>query len=661
MEKAPSTYIWPTYVLVAANRWFFSLAIQASIFSEAPENQQLSNPAFYINFGPRSIMAEKRKKQAAQSKAKKKKTLAGDYPSMPNWKYILPILGITFLLFIPALSNGFTNWDDVLYVTNNSLLKNLNGEGLKAIFSTPVVSNYHPLTILSLALNYQFAELNPMTYHLTSIILHVINTGLVFWFIWVLSGGNKWVSVFVALLFGIHPMHVESVAWISERKDLLYTLFYVSAMIVYVRYVQLKQIKHLALVTVLGGLSLLCKPAAIVLPLSLIAIDYYLKREWSWKWVIEKMPLFILAAGFAFATLSIQSERAVASVDLHSIGDRISFAGFGLIWYLVKLIAPFGLSALHPFPSGISMVYYLFTALSVAGIILLALKVRNRNIIFGFGFYVINLILVLQLISIGNAVVAERYTYVPYIGIFFMLGMEASLLLEGHLSKFKKPVLALTAAWILLLCFLTWNRVSVWKDSQTLWADVLTHYPESTRAWTNKGLNLYDQKMWPEVIEHFNEALAIDPNYADALEWRSRAYLENKEENKALKDAQKFYALYPQKEAGLFLVARAQDATKDFAGAVNSYSALIQKYPNKPEYYNNRGVLYFNKLKQYENAKSDFNQAIQISPQNGSYYMNLSRCYYMMGNSGDAQKNALRARELGETIDPSYGNLIGIQ
>ena len=219
----------------------------------------------------------------------------------------MPVLAITFVLFLPALQNGFTNWDDVLYVTSNPLLKSLDADGLKAIFTTPVVSNYHPLTILSLALNYQFAELSPMSYHLTSVLLHVINTGLVFWFIWLLSSGNRWVSAIVALLFGIHPMHVESVAWISERKDLLYTLFYVAAMIAYVKYVKIRQTKYLIFATALGAVSLLCKPAAIVLPLSLLAIDYYLKREWNWSWVVEKIPMFILSGIIAYATLAIQA------------------------------------------------------------------------------------------------------------------------------------------------------------------------------------------------------------------------------------------------------------------------------------------------------------------------------------------------------------------
>lgn len=605
-------------------------------------------------------MAEKRKKTTEKAKANSRSDSARAN-STPAWYFLMPILAITFILFLPALKNGFTNWDDVLYVTSNPLLKALNGEGLKAIFSTPVVSNYHPLTILSLAINYQFAELNPTTYHMTSVLLHVINTGLVFWFIWVLSSGNRWVSAFVALLFGIHPMHVESVAWISERKDLLYTLFYVAAMIAYVQYVRLRQPAKLVLVTVLGGLSLLCKPAAIVLPLSLLAIDYYLRREWSWKWVLEKIPMFLLSGIFAYVTLAIQAKKAVASVELYSIVERICFAGFGSIWYLVKAIVPYPLSALHPFPEELSVVYYLATALSIAGAIFMLLKVRNRNYLFGFGFYIINLILVLQLISIGNAVVAERYTYVPYISLFFLMGMEVHNALKHNLAKYKWIVLGAAAMWIAALSYLTWSRIPVWNNSQSLWEDVLKQYPESKRAWTNKGLDLYDQQKWPEVIQHLSKALETDPDYGDALEWRSRAYMETKEPAKALVDAQKFQKLYPQKEAALFILARAQDATGAYDAAVENYNTLIATYPNKPEYINNRGVIYFNKLRSYEKAKADFEKAIQLSPQNGSYYLNLSRCHYMLNDLPKAQENARKSQDLGTTVDPSFKQMIGLQ
>ena len=605
-------------------------------------------------------MAEKLKKPTGGKKPRPKQSTSVNPNSGAIWKFLLPILAFTFILFLPALQNGFTNWDDVIYVTQNPLLKDLSMEGLKKIFSTPVVSNYHPLTILSLAFNYQFAELSPMSYHLTSILLHLVNTALVFFFIRKLSSGNNWVSAFVALLFAIHPMHVESVVWISERKDLLYTLFYVAAMIVYINYVRSKEVKYLVWTTVLGALSLLCKPAAIVLPLSLLTIDYFLKREWKTSWITEKIPLFVLSAIMAYVTLRIQSQKAVASVEVHGIAERICYAGFGLIWYLLKVIVPYPLSGLHPFPKDLSVYYYLGTAASLAGIAFLALKVRSRNYLFGFGFYIINLVLVLQLISIGNAVVAERYTYVPYISIFFMMVMEATGLLSSNGGKYKGIVYAIAGIWICALAYVTFTRIPAWKSSQSLWENVLTHYPNSSRAWTNKGLDYYDQKKWPEVIEHLSKALAEDPNHKDALEWRARTYLEMKNGDKALQDATLLHKLYPQKEVALFLLARSQDATGQYDAALTSYNQLVSAYPDKPEYFNNRGTLYFNKLKNYEAAKADFEQAIRINPNAGSYYLNLSRCYYMMSNNAEAIKYAVRAKELGEQVDDNYAKAIGL-
>lgn len=605
-------------------------------------------------------MAERSKTtKKTQVKPARKSTapapLSNDY-----LKFLMPVIGITFLLFIPVLRNAFTNWDDTLYVTDNPLLKDLSLKGIKAIFSTPVVSNYHPLTIMTLAVNYQLAELNPWSYHLTSILLHVANTSFVFWFVMLLSRNNKWVSAFSALLFGIHPMHVESVVWISERKDLLYTLFYLLAMIVYVRYLRDKKFKFLIAVYVLGILSLLSKPAAIVLPFSLILLDYFLKRKWSYSWIVEKLPLFIMSAIMAYITVNIQSERAIASVEMHGLTERICFAGYGLIWYLVKFVFPYPLSALHPFPDQLSWYHYAATLASVAGIILLIFKVRDRNYRFAFGFYIINLILVLQLVSIGNAVVAERYTYVPYISLFYLLGLELYGVIDKH-SKARFPAYIIAGIWLIGLSYITFSRIPVWKTSETLWTDVLQHYPESPRAWTNKGLIYFDTKEYPRVIEDLTNALKHDPKYANALEWRARAYLELKEGEKALVDAQSFHALYPDNEDAMFILARSLEATDRTEEALAMYNKLIPKAPQKPEYINNRGVIYFNKLRRYPEARSDFESCIRLDPSNGLYYINLSRCYYMMGDMALAKTNAQKAKELGVAIDPAYAGVIGLQ
>jgi tetratricopeptide (TPR) repeat protein len=605
-------------------------------------------------------MSAKPKKTKTKPKASPAKPFAAPKSSTSIWLFIAPVLAFTFVLFLPMFRNGFTNWDDVLYVTSNPLLKSLNAEGLKAIFSTPVVSNFHPLTILSLALNYQAGELSPTSYWITNILLHVINTGLVFWFIYKLSSGNKLVSAFVALLFGIHPMHVESVAWISERKDLLYTLFYMAAMIAYVLYVDTKKMKWLIVTTLLGAESLLCKPAAIVLPLSLLLIDWFRKREWNLKWILEKIPLFIFCGVMAYVTFAIQAKKAVASADMYSIMDRLAFGGFGWIWYLLKLIVPIPLSSLHPFPLHMTPIYYVATIVSLAIVVYALIKIRNRNFLFGFGFYTVNLLLVLQVVSIGNAVVAERYTYVPYIGIFFWLGMEGYKLMEGKFASSKTIMLSVASVWILALSWMTFQRIPVWHDSQTLWQNVLNTYPESRRAWTNKGLDFYTQQKYPECVDHLTRALQYDPNFPDAIEWRARAYLEMQDGNKAMEDVNHFLLVKPNSEAGLFLLGRCYEMVGRTEDAVNTYSGLITQY-DKAEYYNNRGTLYFNSMKRYADAKSDFENALRLNPDYGKFMLNLSRCYFMLGDNENAKLWALKGKENGEPFDEAYGKMIGIQ
>jgi len=605
-------------------------------------------------------MSSKQKKTKTKAKASPAKSNAASKSSSSPWLFLAPVLAFTFILFTPMFKNGFTNWDDVLYVTQNPLLKSLNAEGLKAIFSTPVVSNYHPLTILSLALNYQVGELSPTNYWITNILLHLINTSLVFWLIYKLSAGNRWVSTFVALLFAIHPMHVESVAWVSERKDLLYTLFYLAAIILYVKYLDTSKMKYLIFTTLLGAVSLLCKPAAIVLPLSLIMIDYVKKREWSVKWIVEKLPLFILCAVMAYVTFAIQSKKAVASTEMYNMLQRISFGGFGWIWYLLKLVVPIPLSALHPFPLHINPLYYIATVVAVAFVVFALLKIKNRNFLFGFGFYTVNLLLVLQVVSIGNAVVAERYTYVPYIGIFFWLGMEGYKLLQGKLASNKTIFLSIASVWVLVLSWMTFQRIPVWQNSQTLWQNVLNTYPESRRAWTNKGLDFYTQEKYPECVDHLTRALAVDPNFPDAIEWRARAYLEMQEGDKALADVNHFLQVKPNSEAGLFLLGRCQEMTGKAEDAVNTYSGLISQY-DKAEYYNNRGTLYFNTMKRYADAKSDFENALRLKPDYGKFMLNLSRCYYMLGDNENAKKFAIQAKQNGEPYDAAYGKTIGLE
>ena len=271
--------------------------------------------------------------------------------------WMLFIAGITALVFSPMLGNGFTNWDDEGYILANGLLR---GPDWKGIFTQQVVGNYHPLTILSLALNYALTELNPFSYVLFNLLLHVTNTLLVFYFIWILSEKKTWIAVFTALLFGLHPMHVESVAWISERKDVLYTLFFLLSLIQYWRYLNAGKILNYWLSFIFFILSIVSKPAAIVLPLVLFLLDYWKGRSFNrtafresrlWrKVIIEKIPFFIVSVAFAVITLKIQSQTAVAGLDVYPLWMRLFFAFYVVMIYCFRFFIPYPLAAFHPYP-----------------------------------------------------------------------------------------------------------------------------------------------------------------------------------------------------------------------------------------------------------------------------------------------------------------------
>jgi hypothetical protein len=252
----------------------------------------------------------------------------------PAWSLSLgAILLLTIAVYLPSLSNGFTNWDDNIYVTGNRLLAS---PGLNAVLTTPVYGNYSPLTIWSLALNYAISRDHPASYHWLNLVLHLLNTLLVFAFIRKLSGGRFWTTVLTALFFGIHPMHVESVAWIAERKDVLYGFFYLIGLIAYLRYLDTARSGWLASTFGAFILSAASKPAAIVFPLTLIALDFFRRRPMRAAVLLEKLPFFVVSVFLGI--LTVQGQAALGALDrglIYGAFARLMFACYGLSMYVV--------------------------------------------------------------------------------------------------------------------------------------------------------------------------------------------------------------------------------------------------------------------------------------------------------------------------------------
>ena len=389
---------------------------------------------------------------------------------------------------------------------------------------TPVGGNYHPLTVLSLALNYRISGYQPASYHWLNLLLHLANTGLVFAFVWMLSRRRFWTATATSLFFGIHPMHVESVAWIAERKDVLYTLFYLLGLIAYLRYLERRRWAWLAVCLAAFVLSLASKPAAVVFPLTLLALDYFFQRTDRIRLVLEKLPFLALsiAAGLAHPqgpagewgrrpgrhleplreaavrlvrqshvrAQAVRSRRPVRDLSLPRPGRGIGPEFYGAL--VVMLVA---------FPA------------------LLFVCRRLRPVLFGWAFFFINILLVLQFFTVGQAVMADRYTYVPYIGL--LLGLTWWLDERPRPGQAGRParlvIGAVLVAMLPLSLYQTWTRCGVWKNSETLWTDTIRKFPHRIDvAHNNLGVALADQGRLEEAISQYREAIRLKDDNSEA-------------------------------------------------------------------------------------------------------------------------------------------------
>jgi len=578
--------------------------------------------------------------------------------------WLLPILVFTGICFFPMLKNQLTNWDDEFYVVQNALLR---GPDWTGIFSKPVVSNYHPITIATLAANYSMTGLDASSYLITNLLLHLINTGLVFYFTWLISGKKLWVAAFTAIFFGIHPMHVESVAWVSERKDVLYTLFFLISLIQYWRFLITSKNKNLIFCFLFFALSLLSKPAAIILPFVLVLLDYWYDRPIGKRSILEKIPFLFLAFVFAVITVKLQSKTAIASLDFYPLWSRFFFATYTSMTYIIRFFAPYPLSTFHPFPATKSLGWPIMLS-PIFMLALLALtwfKRKNKLLVFSFFFFMINLALVLQIVSIGGTLLAERYTYVPYIGMAFFIGM----MLDKYSATINKSLLwGITGAVVLIFGIITFQRTKVWKDSDTLWTNVLEHFPNSSVPRTNRANYLIRISSTPEnrgrqdellqrALEDCNEALKVPLNHAKAYENRQNIYLRLKKDSLALSDANSLINLEPGNRLGYYTKGAAYQRLNIPDSALKYFNKCLEISPNTDFALNNRGSLLFNYYKKYNEAMADFTKAIQINPQ-GDYYLNRSYCYYQLGQVDLAKADVRVAIQKNITIPDNYKQLL---
>ena len=501
------------------------------------------------------------------------------------------IFMVSFAAFAPSLQNDFTNWDDPIYVTESTLIRDLSGPGIRAIFTRYVQGNYHPLTILSLAVDYRMAGLTPRTYHLTNVALNAANAALVFWFALLLTGSLP-VATVAGVFFGIHPLHVESVAWVSARKDLLYAFFFLGSCIAYVLSVRGEQIRwaRYLLALFLFLLALLCKGMAVPLPLALLLIDWYRRRPLTVRSLVEKSPFFLLALVLGIVAIVAQRQQgAIQKLTLYPFGERLLFATYGLMTYLWKAFVPVGLSALYPYPRGslwsLPAVYYVSpVVMSILTVLCWRARRRVPLVAFGGAFFLLTVVLVLQLLPVGSAIIADRYTYVPYIGLGLALGASVTFP-GGQWPGRIGLVVALLVAFGAMLFATTRARCRVWQDTTTLWTDVIHKDPSVAMAYKTLALMSIDRGDYSVAMAYLDHALAVDPH--DAESWANRGNI-------------------------LFLTGRSDSA-------IASLNRALAINPSYPVALTSRGAIHF-KRGEFEEARADFDRALSAQPDTGALH-----------------------------------------
>ena len=538
---------------------------------------------------------------------------------------------VTFAVMYPTLENQWLNWDDDGYVLRNPMVWELDGEHVEEMFTTPEqVGLYHPLTMLSLAIDYQFWETDAFGYHLTNLLFHLLNVCLVLFLLQRLGGGTL-TATLGAVLFGMHPMHVESVAWISTRKDVLYSMFFLLALLTYLKFRKQEGSRRwltYAGITLLFVAALLSKAIALVFPAILLLIDYLQARKWSLAVVLEKVPFFVLAGvALVVAGQGQESSDSMVEVGGSPIWQSLFIGTKNYLIYLGKCFVPIELSPFHPFPFQgeieFAWWYYLTPIPLIAMLVLVWRKGwwrTHRELVFGLAFFTICIGPYLQIIPYGKAIMAERYTYMSYLGLFFALGIllerwEAKSL-SNQLGKIKFGLVALVCG---LFAWLTLNYIPVWENGETLWTRVIEQYPDHNFGFASRGQWRIDHNNLEGGESDLSRSIELNEHYASPYYERGRLREGRGEWALALADYDQAIARMKLPRAYLNRAMIRANYKKDLAGAKEDLDAAIVEEPEYALAYLNRALVHRG-MGLIPEAEADYNMTIELEPWNTVLY-----------------------------------------
>ena len=592
------------------------------------------------------------------------------------------VLGLLLVLATLALYNSvthhpFVNFDDDRYVTDNIHVRvGLHWDTVKWAFTTFDEANWHPLTWLSHALDCQLFGLNPMGHHYTSVLPHALNAMLLFWLLWRATGATG-CSLMVAALFALHPINVESVAWVAERKSVLSMLFLLLALWAYDWYAQKPALGRYAAVFALFACGLMAKPMVITFPCVLLLWDYWplrrlgsddstgdkpAARKFFWL-VIEKLPLFALCAISAIVTVKAQrAGDAVGTLAQYPVHVRLENAVASYLRYLEKAVWPADLSPIYPLVVGSLHLWFVVVSALVLAIITAAVVVsRRRYLMVGWFWFLGTLIPMIGLVQVGTQSMADRYAYLPFVGLFIAICWGFAELAK----QFHVPPAALAAAGgvaVLALALTAHHQIGFWSDNLTLW----THAAQVTKSFIaedNVGGALLELGRQEEAMLHFQTAAALDPT--DPMSRLNLAAYAHRKGHPREAIDQYDQVLDMTRDSRLRATAFsdmgwAYREIGDPVRAKASFQEAVNLRPRMIRAWLGLGLV-AEKSRHYPDAIQAYSQVIAIQPWDLGYFL-LARSLQQAGHAQEADAAMQEARRLSGNFDqlqPAADNLLG--
>jgi tetratricopeptide (TPR) repeat protein len=568
----------------------------------------------------------------------------------------------TLLVFWQVRNFDFTGYDDNSYIYENPhVLKGITADSIIWAFTTSHTGYWHPLTWLSLMLDCQIFGAKPGPIHVVNVVFHIINTILLF-AIFNRMTARIWPSAFVAAAFALHPMHVESVAWIAERKDVLSTLFFLLTLAAYINYVRRRGFFPYLLTLLLFVLGLLAKPMLVILPFVLLLLDYWpLNRFLNSKFsilnsIFEKVPFFVLAAVSGVITFLAQHNvGTVAGIDILPLKYRFANVFLSYARYIGKLFVPQNLAVFYPpdihtfKPWQVAMYILLFILITI----LVILFGRNRKFLpVGWFWFIGTLVPVIGLVQVGAQAYADRYTYIPYIGLFIMLAWG----LPDFLSKLPQRKIILGPLMIIVLAtlgILAHRQVGFWKNGLTLFSHAIEVTQNNVVAHDELGNAYLRLGRYQDAIESYKRSIKIKPDYAESHYNLGVSYLNIGRFQDALESCMRAVKIKPDYAEAYNGLGTVYLNIGRFQDALESYRQAIKIRPDYAEAHYNLGVIY-DKLGRWQDSIEAYKQAIKIKADFTGAYNNLGVAYLNIGSFQQALESCRQAIN----IEPDYAEAL---